>query len=116
MMLMLLLLLPGRSCLLTITLLPRLCPPSCCRRLLRGPPGDARPHGASHPPHPHPLLVTTAGAFGLVRLAVHVRTGLRYAVKTVWKRQLRRSVDLQDLQREVRLWLGAERLAGILDA
>ena len=42
-----------------------------------------------------------AGAFGVVRLAVHVRTGLRYAVKTVLKAQLRRRVDVEDLKREV---------------
>jgi calcium-dependent protein kinase len=41
------------------------------------------------------------GAFGVVRLAVHKRTGLRYAVKTVGKAQLRRRVDVEDLRREV---------------
>ncbi|KAI3432381.1 hypothetical protein D9Q98_003937 [Chlorella vulgaris] len=41
------------------------------------------------------------GAFGVVRLAVHVRTGLRYAVKTIDKAQLRRRVDVEDLRREV---------------
>lgn len=37
----------------------------------------------------------------MVRLAVHVRTGLRYAVKTIDKAQLRRRVDVEDLRREV---------------
>lgn len=43
------------------------------------------------------------GAFGVVRLAVHIRTGLRYAVKSVYKRQLRRRVDVEDLRREVQI-------------
>lgn len=52
-------------------------------------------HLASLEPPPPP-----AGAFGVVRLAVHARTGLRYAVKTVYKSQLRRRADLEDLRRE----------------
>ncbi|KAL4437336.1 hypothetical protein ABPG75_004475 [Micractinium tetrahymenae] len=43
------------------------------------------------------------GAFGVVRRAVHIRTGLRYAVKSVYKRQLRRRVDVEDLRREVQI-------------
>lgn len=64
----------------------------------------AAPHHASRtsrkqqaaPAPRHP-----SGAFGVVRLAVHIRTGLRYAVKSVYKRQLRRRVDVEDLRREV---------------
>lgn len=43
------------------------------------------------------------GAFGVVRMAVHRRTGLKYAVKTVWKSQLRRRADVEDLRREVQI-------------
>ena len=39
----------------------------------------------------------------MVRLAVHARTGLRYAVKTVRKAQLRRWVEVEDLRREVQI-------------
>lgn len=46
---------------------------------------------------------TPAGAFGVVRMAVHRRTGLKYAVKTVWKSQLRRRADVEDLRREVQV-------------
>jgi hypothetical protein len=53
------------------------------------------------PFHTACCCAAAAGAFGVVRLAVHVRTGLRYAVKTVLKAQLRRRVDVEDLTREV---------------
>ncbi|PSC74081.1 calcium-dependent kinase 34-like [Micractinium conductrix] len=43
------------------------------------------------------------GAFGVVRRATHRRTGLRYAVKSVFKRQLQRRVELEDLKREVQI-------------
>lgn len=36
-------------------------------------------------------------------MAVHRRTGLKYAVKTVWKSQLRRRADVEDLRREVQV-------------
>lgn len=68
----------------------------------------SRPQNLSRPvPHPPrvpcPAPCTLAGAFGVVRMAVHRRTGLKYAVKTVWKSQLRRRADVEDLRREVQV-------------
>lgn len=58
------------------------------------------PHGALEQDY---ILtdVLGQGAFGVVHLAVHMRTGLRYAVKSISKAQLRRRVDVEDLRREV---------------
>jgi hypothetical protein len=42
----------------------------------------------------------------VVRLAVHKRTGLRYAVKTILKSRLARRVDLEDVRP---LLLGCDR-------
>lgn len=68
--------------------------------------GGAAGHAGAWPAAPLtrcPSLHPSPGAFGIVRRAVHTRTGLQYAVKSVLKRQLRRRVDVEDLRREVHI-------------